>query len=492
MRATWRPWLERAAERWPNVEAFEGADRTLDFATLHAQSSSLARKLLALGLRPGDRVATFATPSAGFVEILHAAQLARLTLVPLNERLQPDELARLLTHAAPAALFYEAGTEALATVVRDHRAQAALITATVLATVPPSSSVLPVASPDDVLTIVYTSGTTGAPKGVRLSNASYEAGARASTARLGCRPADRWLATMPLCHVAGLAILARAALAGMTVVPQHFRADLVDHALRHGHIAFVSLVPTMLAMLLDESGTVAYPASLRAVVLGGGRLPAALVARAAARGLPLIASFGMTETAAQVTSSHAGDAAAHPGSAGHPLDGVEVAIDAADPSGVGEIVVRGSQVCAGYHRAPELSAQALRDGWLHTGDLGRLDGDGRLWVEVRRSDLIVTGGENVHPEEVEQVLAAHAAVADACVYALDDEHWGQRVAAAVVPRSAAAFDADALRAWCRARLAAYKVPRDIVVVESLPRTTSGKLERHLLAAPGTRPAGAHE
>lgn len=474
----WLPWLERAARVWPHTIACEAGDGRVDFAGLRDHARRLAASMQAAGIRRGDRVAALMAPGTEFLALLHAAQIGGWALVPPNPRLRRDELRRLLDHAAPALLLHDAAHAAAADAavglcrIRDIRA---------LPPAGPRPGDAVAADPEAVVALVCTSGTTGAPKAVELTSAAFEAGAAASLQRLGVAADDRWLAAMPMCHVGGLSIAVRAALAGMTIV-QHdgFDAARVDRSLRHDGIAFVSLVPTMLARVLDAGGDTPYPASLKAVVLGGGRLPPALVARAARIGLPLVATYGMTETAAMVTTSLPGDAVRHPGSAGHPLDGVAVRIDAPGADGVGEIVVRGAQVCRGYFRDAARTARTLRDGWLHSGDLGRIDADGRLWVEVRRTDLIVTGGENVIPEEVEEVLAAHPDVAEAAVYGEADDEWGQQVVAAVVPRRDGAVEPEALRAWCRERLAGFKVPRRVRLAAELPRTASGKVIRALL------------
>ncbi len=479
--------------RWPTAPAYEDADGSIDFASLRESSRRLAGVLRHLGVPRGGRVATVLPASRLFVELFHAAQQARVTLVPLHPRLQGPELARLLTHAAPTLVVTETRRKGELGQLPGGGGVACEVIATetlaqLEASVPAAACEF-VESPEasDVLTMVNTSGTTAEPKGVLLSNANFEAGALASCERLGCQPGDRWLTVMPMCHVAGLAILVRACLLGMTVVQQpRFDAKAVGSALREEGICFVSLVPTMLSMLLEDSDVAPFPSTLRAVVLGGGRLPPAVVRRGAERGLPLVATFGMTETAAQVTTSYPGDASLQPGCAGHPLPGIELRIDTPDATGLGEILVRGEQVFGAYHQAPDLTARTLSGGWLHTGDLGRLDAEGRLWVEVRRSDLVVSGGENVHPEEVEEVLKQHPAVADAGVFGITDEHWGQRVAASVVLTGVTGVDVATLQAWCRARLAAYKVPREIHFASSLPRTESGKLQRQRLQSSGSR------
>lgn len=470
----WLPWLERAVRTWPHAIACEVDGARVSCAELRERTLATVRRLRAAGVRPGDRVAAFVRPGVDFLALLHAAQFGRWTLVPPNLRLGATELGRLVAHAEPVLVLHDDAHADLARSV----GRTNLLSIDELARLAPNSEPLPQAGAEDVLTLVNTSGTTGAPKAVELTNANYEAGACASIARLGCAPGDRWLAAMPMCHVGGLSIAVRCALAGMTVV-QHagFDAMRVDRSLRNDGIGFVSLVPTMLARILDAGGDRPYPTTLKAVVLGGGRLPAALVGRSRLASVPLVATFGMSETAAQVTTSRPGDASRHPGSAGHPLDGVEIRIDMTGGDGVGEILVRGAQVFRGYFRDPERTATALQGGWLHTGDLGRLDGDGRLWVEVRRTDLIVSGGENVNPEEVEDVLVSHPGIAEAAVYGVADDEWGQRVMAAVVVRDGATVDGEELREWCRERLAGFKVPRAVRLVADLPRTDSGKVRR---------------
>lgn len=303
--------------------------------------------------------------------------------------------------------------------------------------------------------ILHTSGTGGEPKPVELSFANLEASARASADALGVEPDDRWLCPLPLHHVGGLSVLVRCAINAITVaLHERFDAGRVKATIEAGEVTLVSLVPTMLARLRD-AGLSAAP-GLRAVALGGGPIPAGLLEWAAARGIPVTPVYGMTETSSQIVA----------GVPGRALTGVELEI-APD----GEILVRGPMVARGALAA---------DGWLHTGDRGRLDSDGRLHVLGRIKELIVTGGENVSPLEVEDALLAHPAVADAGVAARPDPEWGEAVTAFVVAR--APTTASELRDWCRERLAAHKVPKRIELVADLPRNPAGKLLRDRLPA----------
>jgi o-succinylbenzoate---CoA ligase len=310
--------------------------------------------------------------------------------------------------------------------------------------------------PESVHTVIRTSGTTEAAKPVELTYANHVASAIASADALGVEPDDRWLCPLPLHHVGGLNVLIRSVI-NRTAVVLHprFDADRVRAALEAGEVTLASLVPTMLARL-RAAGLREAP-GLRAIALGGGPVPAGLLDWALETGITVVPVYGMTETCSQIVA----------GSPGRPLTGVELEI-AAD----GEILVRGPMVAR---------AEIADDGWLHTGDLGRLDEDGSLHVLGRLKELIVTGGENVAPLEVEQVLLGHPAVADAGVAGLPDPEWGEAVTAFVVLREPVA--GDQLRAWCRERLEAFKVPKAIHAVDRLPRNAGGKLLRDRLAEP---------
>ena len=306
----------------------------------------------------------------------------------------------------------------------------------------------------DVAAVVVTSGTTGEPKGVELTWAGLRASAQAVSAVLGAGPADRWLCCLPLHHVGGLAVLARSWVTGVpvTVLP---RFDVDQVAAAAGTTAtLVSLVPTMARRLVDAGVDLG---RFRRVLVGGGPSGAWLG--------PVTRTYGLTET---------WGGAVHEG---HPLPGVEVAIGPGD-----EILLRGDVVMRGYRLAPAETAAALTpDGWLRTGDAGTLDAEGCLRVVDRLRDLVITGGVNVSPTEVERVLADHPAVADVCVAGAPDPDWGERVVAWIVARDPAAPPTLAgLRAFAAERLSAPKLPRQVVVVDAVPRTPGGKPQRRRL------------
>jgi o-succinylbenzoate---CoA ligase len=332
----------------------------------------------------------------------------------------------------------------------------------------PEQSVPTQAPAERPAAILFTSGTTGMPKGAVLTHGNFAASAWASRAVLRTGPGDRWLACLPMFHVGGLALLFRAAFDRFDLeMHDTFEPDAVAEALASGRITHASLVARMLEKLLATSGQPFSP-HLRAILVGGGPAPEPLLAEARARGLPVLRTYGLTEACSQAATQRPGDADP---TCGPPLPGTEITIDALDDGGgVGEILIRGPTVMAGY-----LGEEPLH-GWLRTGDIGRLDKHGRLLVLDRRTDLLVTGGENVYPAEVEAALAAHPAVEEACVIGLPDPTWGHRVCAVIRLRSPAA--PDEIFRHCREHLAPFQVPREVLFVpEPLPRTAAGKIRR---------------
>ncbi len=424
-------WLATAALRHPDRTALECGDARLPYAELAARAAAAAGTLTAAGVRPGDRVGIALAPSVENLVALHACWWLCAAPVPLDPRLAPGERA--------------ARAGGLATIV-----DAPLLAGPPL---PPAHR-----GDGDLALVVHTSGTTSAPKPVELTWGNVRANAVGSALALGLDPRERWLCPMPLSHVGGLMVLLRSALYATTVVlePPPFDAVRVAERLNRGDATVVSIVPTMLGRVLDAG--LARPRRLRVALLGGGPAPAPLLERALAAGVPVAQTYGLSEACSQVTTSAPGE----PHTAGWPLQGVDVRVEAD-----GEIVVAGPVVAGG--------------GELRTGDLGRLDERGRLVVLGRKADTIVTGGENVAPAEVEAVLLAHPAVADVAVHGRPDAEWGEAVVATVVARDGASVDAGALSAFCRARLAGFKVPKAFETrTEPLPRTASGKLLRRAL------------
>lgn len=340
--------------------------------------------------------------------------------------------------------------------------------------------------------ILWTSGTSGRPRGVALTAENLRASARGAAARLGLGPDDVWLASLSVAHVGGLALVVRSLFLGSTLAAWGRFADAAASALLDGEgmpadapgpVTHTSLVPTQLLHLLDLRGDVPPPATFRCALVGGAHAPPGLVGRALDAGWPLALTYGMTEMTSQVTTATPAQVARKPGTVGRPLDGVELLV-----SEDGEVLVRGGTLAAGTldapgatreggpaTGAPPLARVAGPDGWYHTGDLGRLDDDGDLWITGRRSDRIVTGGTNVDPHEVEAALRGHPAILDACVVGLPDAEWGEVVAAAVVV--VGEFAPEGVGAWLHERLSAAKRPRRWLRVGALPVNANGKVER---------------
>jgi O-succinylbenzoic acid--CoA ligase len=318
-----------------------------------------------------------------------------------------------------------------------------------------------------------TSGSSGATKLVMLTASNLEASVRAAGSRIPLRPGDRWLNCLPLHHIGGLAILLRCldAGAGVTLHPR-FNVDAVRRELGRGGITHLSVVPAMLHALL-ENGPDAVPEGLRAVLVGGAALDPGLAARARRRGWPLWVSYGMTETGSQIATVEGGYAEAIPGLVGRPLPGFRLRIRHPDPDGVGVIQVRGAALMAGYVATGLYPGGGLRDGWFDTGDLGRLHSDGELQVLGRADDMLSSGGEKVHPAQVEPVLKGCPGVRDAALSAVPDPKWGDRLVA-VYQGGIAPTD---LEAYCRGRLRGALRPRGFVRVDRMPLTAGGKTDR---------------
>jgi O-succinylbenzoic acid--CoA ligase len=435
--------------------AVAGTDQRWTFADLDRRVDGAAAALRELGVRGGQRVGLLAPNSAGYGVAVHALMRLGAVLVPLNTRLTRTEIDwqrrdAELAHVLDAATLGD------------------------LLAHPPDERVDREFDLDAWHSIIYTSGTTGRPKGAILTYANHWWSAVASALNLGLLPGDCWLACLPLFHVGGLAILLRGVVCGMSVVVhERFDPARVNHAIDEEGVTLVSVVSAMLDRMLVERGERPYPPTLRCVLLGGGPAPLALLERAMRARAPVVQTYGLTETASQVVTLAPEDAVRKLGSAGKPLMGSQLRV-AAD----GEILVRGPSVSPGYLNRPP------RQGWLPTGDLGYLDEEGYLYVLDRRDDLIISGGENIYPAEVEAALVAHPAVKEAGVIGLPDAEWGQTVGAVVALEPGQTATADELIAFCRERLAGYKVPRRIAFRQALPRTAGGKLLRRELRVDG--------
>jgi o-succinylbenzoate---CoA ligase len=410
-------WIAERAERYPERLAVADATGPLAYAELDAATARRAEELAMTGVLPGATVPIEMPTSTDYAVELHALNRLGAVPFPLDPRLSTGER-----------------RSALETAPRHDR--------------------------HELLCRILTSGSSGAPRAIGLTPANFLWSAAGSSLNLGVEPADRWLCCLPLFHIAGLSILIRSAIYGTTaVVHDGFDADRVAGALAEDEISLVSLVATQLARLLDAGADVSKP---RAILLGGGPLSLDLLERALDAGATVVQTYGMTETTAQVATLTPLDARRKRGSAGRPLLSAHVEIDG------GEIVVSGPTVAPGS-RGP--------DGRLRTGDLGEIDDDGFLWVTGRKSEVIVSGGENVMPAEVEAVLLRHPTVGDVAVVGRPDPKWQEAVTAIVVPTEGETPDEGELHTYATSLLAPFKVPKRFEFVKELPRTPAGKLKR---------------
>jgi O-succinylbenzoic acid--CoA ligase len=449
-----------AAKKTPDVDALMFEGETLSYAQLDSRVRRAVAWLKDEGVGPGDRIGVAAWNCAETVVLFHALQRLGAALVPFNIRLSQAELLPLAAQAACKRVFADDAGRGLVSTSEPF---------------PGWSGREDSAEQNDieaVAAILFTSGTTGMAKPVPLTGVQFEASARASAENLRAGRVQRWLLCLPLFHVGALALVSRCAFYGATVVLEKaFDAARTSALIDAGAVTHASLVATALRRLVVERGSRPVPPSLCAVLVGGGPLPSALWQDARHLGIPVLQTYGLTEACSQVATERPGEADGR--TAGLPLPGIEVMIMRNDGPAhaqgeVGEIQVRGPTVCGN----PE---------WLHTGDLGSLDERGRLTVYARRSDLIISGGENVYPVEIERVLEGHPSVVEAAVMALPDDQWGQVPVAAVVARDASLTE-GALKEWLAPKLGRYKQPRSYRFVSALPRNANGKLVRSELLA----------
>jgi O-succinylbenzoic acid--CoA ligase len=439
-------WLHRQAAVHPGRTALVVDDERVTFAELDRRVDALARRVQATGAR---RIGVVLPNGPRLVELIHAVPRGGATLVLLDPRLAATERE---AQAASADVDLLVGRDGLP------------------ASSAPSSE--PLLDLDVPHTVVFTSGTSGAPKPVVLTAGNHVWSAAGSATRLGAQADDCWLACLPLWHVGGLAIVLRAAIHGATVVLHRgFDPNAVVAALHGERVTALSLVPTALGRFAG----VGPPPTLRFVLLGGAAASPALLRRAVVDGWPVAPTYGCTEAASQIATAPPGTC----DGVGQPLLPTRVRIirdggDVAAPGEHGIIHVQGPTVSAG---------QLGADGWLRTNDVGALDDSGALHVVGRRDDVIVTGGENVAPAEVEAVLARLDGIADVAVAGVDDDEWGRAVAAWIVPADGAPPSLDRIRREARVWLAAHKLPKHLFVVDALPRTAAGKVRRTALRVP---------
>ena len=496
------------ARKHPTAVAMVFQGRTTTFAELDRTASRVANGLIAAGQRPQARIAYFGKNSDRYFEVMLGALKANVAVVGVNWRLAAPEVAYVLNDAGCEVLFADSEFAPLVEKIAAGCPRLRhLITLDIERdrwphydawrdTQRDDDPQLPIAADDDAIQL-YTSGTTGHPKGVQLTHANYLAFFRAAqAARWGEFAAgDTNLVAMPNFHVAGtnmgIATLAQGATA---VIQREVEASEILALVERHRVKNTFLVPAVIAMLVQHPNVRgANLSSLRGIFYGASPIAESLLtaAQAAFPDCGFTQLYGLTETVGAATALQPADHVAEKGllrSCGKPYPGIEVRTVDTDgrttkPGEVGEIVVRGGVVMKGYWNQPDATAAAIRDGWFHTGDAGYVDRDGFLYIHDRVKDMIVSGGENVYPAEVENAVFAHPAVADVAVIGVPDDQWGEAVKAIVVLKAGATATAADVIGFARALIAGYKVPKSVDFVSALPRNPSGKILRRELREP---------
>ena len=478
--------VDRRAADDPGGSAVADSSLGLSNSRLLGRVQAAAAQLADLGVGPGDVVALRLVNRVEFVVLMFAAWRLGATVTPVNPALTDGEVARQLDDSGARLLVTEDGTEdgttgstAVPTLaVSDVRVEDA------------AAPVSPVVDASALALLIYTSGTTGTPKGVMLDHANLDAMATMGRDALGVGPDDRCLLILPLFHVNGIVVsVLLPLLAGASVViADRFHPASFFGIVEANRPTYFSAVPTIYSMLAALPDDVRPDtSSIRFAVCGAAPASAELLTRFESRyGFPLVEAYGLSEGTCGSTCNPV-DGIRKPGTVGLPFPGQELRILDGDgialPAGRdGEVVVRGPNVMRGYLGRPADTSAVIIDGWLHTGDIGHLDEDGYLTISGRSKEMIIRGGENIYPKEIEDVLTAHPTVLEAAVIGLPDEKWGEVVVAFLQPRPGRTIDVEAIRALCREHLSGYKRPTRIHIVEALPKNAVGKIDKRSLRA----------
>ena len=480
-------WLADRARATPERVAIRFLDAELTYAELDRRANRLAAGLAERGLARGDRLATLTSTSPDHVATMFACARLGVALQPISWRLAAAEVEYQLGDAEPSLLLVSGEHEELARAAGARIAIARIGDPTLEA----DTEVEDAARDDDPLLLVYTSGTTGKPKGALLTHANCFWTNVSFDRTTSLRDDDVVLQVLPQFHVGGWNVQPLLAWwKGATVVLEPaFDAARALELIAVRRVTTMMGVPATYLFLAQEPGFAdADLSSLRLAVVGGAPMPEALLETWVERGIEIVQGYGLTEAAPNVLCLPPEDARRKLGFAGKPYPHVDVALRDPDGGalvegpGAGELVVRGPNVFAGYWRNPEATAAAFAEGWLLTGDVAERDAEGFYRIAGRIKDMVISGGENVYPAEIEDVLHGHTAVLEAAVVGVPDERWGEACAAFVVLRPGASASESELRSLCRARLARFKVPKTFAFVDALPRSSMGKVLKDELRA----------
>lgn len=475
-------WLMKRAHISPERIAMEFTGGSYTYKQLERETEVMARKLWGKGIRAGNTVALLSGNSAETVVCIHALFYIGAKILFLNQKLTAPEISWQVEDGDAAWVLVESRS---AERVSQLDRSILLIESASKWLEDEGAIFQKEFRLSETATIMYTSGTSGNPKGVIHTYGNHWWSAIGSVLNLGLREEDTWLCAVPIFHISGFSILMKNIIYGMKIVLfEKFDEDKVNEAIMNRGVTIISVVTATLNRLLQNLGDRTYPSGFRCMLLGGGPAPQSILEVCKGKGIPVYQTYGMTETASQIVTLAPEDSMNRIGSAGKALfpsmvkiekDGVET-----NASEAGEIVVSGPNVTKGYINHTDKTNQAIKDGWLYTGDIGLIDEEGYLYVLDRRSDLIISGGENVYPAEIESVLMQHEAVFEAGVTSRPDPKWGEVPVAFVVRSPEAAVTEASLINHARQYLAAYKVPVKIIFCNSLPRNASNKLVRREL------------
>ncbi|MFX3675057.1 MAG: o-succinylbenzoate--CoA ligase [Paenisporosarcina sp.] len=465
-------WLAQRVNMTPNRIALTYENKSWTFQQLFNDVMDTAGAMKASGIDYRDRIAILSSSNPQLVVAIHACWQMGCEVVLLNTRLSDDELAYQIEDASPTHILVEPSYQKRLSVHKTFTLEELSKQSSVTIDVEVEWPL------DRTMSIMYTSGTTGNPKGVRQTVLNHTTNATSSAFNLGIQEDDVWLCTMPIFHISGLSILIRSVLYGMQVrLYAKFDLHQVVEDLINGEVTRMSVVSVMLDQILREleERDVNVSPRLLTMLVGGGPVPSKYLERAMARGIPVLQTYGMTETASQTATLAPEDAVRKLGSSGKPLYLSFIRIDLAKkPFDEGEICIRGGHVTPGYIGSYE-NTSSQENGWFYTGDMGYFDDEGFLFVIDRRSDLIISGGENIYPAEVENAILQHPLIKEAGVCGMDDETWGQIPVAFIV--SDEEISLESLREFLQTKLASYKMPKRLHQISEMPRNASNKLVR---------------
>lgn len=461
-------WLLKQAATQPNQIAIDDGNERLSFAELKKQVEVLVGKID--HLNPGSRVGLLATNTLMSYKLALAIMCSGRTIVWLNWRLAGEELERQIKDSGLQLCLVENSLWRSGMTNPFKSYSAFLITNA------DPGELIPVFKSDWVASIMYTSGTTGKPKGVLQTFGNYFYSAVSSALNLGLSSADKWLCVAPIFHISGFSIIMRGLIYGMTVrLVEKFRAEEIERILANETVTIMSVVPFMLKKLIQQQNktNTHYNSAFRCMLLGGGTIDRETLEICLQRSIPVVQCYGMTETCSQIVALRSVDALLKLGSVGQPLFSTQLKL-----SKDGEILLKTPALTLGYLNLPNKLPSKMIDGWYRTGDIGHLDKEGYLYIDGRADEMLISGGENIFPQEVEQVYQRYPQINEVAVVGQNDSVWGQVPVAFVV--SDRRLSTTKLMNYGYEHLARYKVPQHYIFVSELPKNASGKIRRFML------------